>query len=138
MLTARVTSVKGAFERYVICGITIYRGKARPYLRRDILRILIDIVDFVPNYDNSMTEPVLLPTRFPAVLVNNNVGIAVSMASNICSFNLSEVCETAAALMKNPEHDIVSTLKGPDFPGGLRIQGRERKPQVYMLPDVEA
>ena len=77
-----------------------------------------DIVDFVPNYDNSMTEPVLLPTRFPAVLVNNNVGIAVSMASNICSFNLSEVCETAAALMKNPEHDIVSTLKGPDFPGG--------------------
>ena len=80
-----------------------------------------DIVDFVPNYDNSMTEPVLLPTRFPAVLVNNNVGIAVSMASNICSFNLSEVCETAAALMKNPEHDIVSTLKGPDFPGGAFI-----------------
>ena len=77
-----------------------------------------DTVDFVPNYDNSTTEPTLLPVKFPAVLVNNNVGIAVSMASNICSFNLAEVCETAAALMKNPEHDIISTLKAPDFPGG--------------------
>lgn len=91
-----------------------------------------DIVDFVPNYDNSMTEPVLLPTRFPAVLVNNNVGIAVSMASNICSFNLSEVCETATALMKNPEHDIVSTLKGPDFPGGgFILQDENELRRIY-------
>lgn len=91
-----------------------------------------DIVDFVPNYDNSMTEPVLIPTRFPAVLVNNNVGIAVSMASNICSFNLSEVCETAAALMKNPEHDIVSTLKGPDFPGGgFILQDENELRRIY-------
>lgn len=91
-----------------------------------------DIVDFVPNYDNSMTEPVLLPTRFPAVLVNKNVGIAVSMASNICSFNLSEVCETAAALMKNPEHDIVSTLKGPDFPGGgFILQDENELRRIY-------
>ncbi len=91
-----------------------------------------DIVDFVPNYDNSMTEPVLLPTRFPAVLVNNNVGIAVSMASNICSFNLSEVWETAAALMKNPEHDIVSTLKGPDFPGGgFILQDENELRRIY-------
>lgn len=91
-----------------------------------------DIVDFVPNYDNSMTEPVLLPTRFPAVLVNNNVGIAVSMASNICSFNLSEVCETAAALMKKPEHDIVSTLKGPDFPGGgFILQDENELRRIY-------
>lgn len=91
-----------------------------------------DIVDFVPNYDNSMTEPVLLPIRFPAVLVNNNVGIAVSMASNICSFNLSEVCETAAALMKNPEHDIVSTLKGPDFPGGgFILQDENELRRIY-------
>lgn len=91
-----------------------------------------DIVDFVPNYDNSMTEPVLLPTRFPAVLVNNNVGIAVSMASNICSFNLSEVCETAAAIMKNPEHDIVSTLKGPDFPGGgFILQDENELRRIY-------
>ncbi|MBE6880494.1 MAG: topoisomerase IV [Ruminococcaceae bacterium] len=84
-----------------------------------------DTVDFVPNYDNSLTEPVLLPTKFPAVLVNNNIGIAVSMASNICSFNLAELCETTAALMKNPEHDIYSTLPGPDFPGGAFILADE-------------
>ncbi len=77
-----------------------------------------DAVDFVPNYDNTMTEPTLFPVRFPSVLINNNIGIAVSMASNICSFNLREICETAAALMKDPEHDVASTLQGPDFPGG--------------------
>ena len=75
-------------------------------------------VDFVPNYDNTMQEPSLLPVKFPTILVNNNIGIAVSMASNICSFNLSEVCETAVSLMRDPEHDIISTLKAPDFPGG--------------------
>ena len=75
-------------------------------------------VDFVPNYDNSTTEPTLLPASFPTVLVNSNMGIAVSMASSVCPFNLAEVCETCIALIKNPEHDIISTLKGPDFPGG--------------------
>lgn len=77
-----------------------------------------DTVDFVPNYDNSMLEPSLLPAKFPSILVNNNIGIAVSMSSNICSFNLTEVCETAISLMRDPEHDIISTLKAPDFPGG--------------------
>lgn len=77
-----------------------------------------DTVDFVPNYDNTMQEPTLLPVAFPSVLVNSNTGIAVSMASNVCPFNLEEVCETTIALMKNPDHDIISTLKGPDFPGG--------------------
>lgn len=77
-----------------------------------------DAVDMMPNYDNSTTEPTLFPVRFPAILVNSNFGLAVSMASNICSFNLSEVCETAAALIKNPKHNALSTLKGPDFPGG--------------------
>lgn len=77
-----------------------------------------DTVDFVPNYDNTMQEPTLLPATFPTVLVNSNTGIAVSMASNVCPFNLAEVCETTIALMKNPEHDILSTLKGADFPGG--------------------
>ncbi len=86
-----------------------------------------DAVDMVPNYDNSMTEPALFPVRFPAVLVNNNFGLAVSMASNICSFNLSEVCETAIALMKNPEHNALSTLKGPDFPGGGYIVYNEKE-----------
>lgn len=77
-----------------------------------------EAVDMVPNYDNTMLEPSLFPVRFPSVLVNSNFGLAVSMASNICSFNLSEVCETTIALMKNPEHNALSTLKGPDFPGG--------------------
>ena len=77
-----------------------------------------DTVDFVPNYDNSTTEPTLLPAKFPTILVNSNMGIAVSMASNICPFNLKEVCETCIALIKDPDHDIIGTLKGPDFPGG--------------------
>lgn len=77
-----------------------------------------DTVEFVPNYDNTMQEPTLMPVTFPSVLTNSNVGIAVSMASNICSFNLAEVCETAIALIKDPQHDISETLKGPDFPGG--------------------
>ena len=78
-------------------------------------------VDMVPNYDNSTLEPTLFPTTFPAILVNSNVGIAVSMASSICPFNLTEVCETAIALMKDPDADISETLKGPDFPGGGSI-----------------
>ncbi|MCR5717668.1 MAG: topoisomerase IV [Oscillospiraceae bacterium] len=77
-----------------------------------------ETVDFVPNYDNTMQEPSLLPATFPSILVNANMGIAVSMASNICPFNLQELCDTCIALMKNPQHDILSTLKGPDFPGG--------------------
>lgn len=75
-------------------------------------------VDFVPNYDNTMMEPTLFPTTFPSVLVNANVGIAVSMASNVCPFNLTEVCDTTIALLKNPEADVTETLLGPDFPGG--------------------
>ncbi len=98
---ARYTEVKLA----PICG----------ELFRDIDK---ETVDFVPNYDNTMPEPTLLPAAFPSVLVNSNMGIAVSMASNICPFNLQEVCETCIALMKNPNHDILTTLKGPDFPGG--------------------
>ena len=77
-----------------------------------------DTVDMVDNYDATMKEPSLLPTTFPNVLVSANQGIAVGMASNICSFNLREVCDTAIALMKNPEHDILETLPGPDFSTG--------------------
>ena len=77
-----------------------------------------DTVDFIDNYDSTMKEPSLLPVSFPSVLVNSNMGIAVGMASSICSFNLEEVCETASALIKNPDHDIISTLKAPDFAGG--------------------
>ena len=80
-----------------------------------------DTVDMVDNYDATMKEPKLLPTTFPNVLVSANQGIAVGMASNICSFNLKEVCETAIALMKNPHHDILETLPGPDFSTGAEL-----------------
>ena len=80
-----------------------------------------DTVDMVDNYDATMKEPALLPTSFPNVLVSANQGIAVGMASNICSFNLKEVCDTAIALMKNPEHDILETLPGPDFSTGAEL-----------------
>ena len=80
-----------------------------------------DTVDFVDNYDNTMKEPTLLPAAFPSVLVNANTGIAVGMASSICSFNLAEVCRTTIELLRNPEHDIMSTLIAPDFTGGAQI-----------------
>ena len=80
-----------------------------------------DAVDFVDNYDNTTKEPALLPTTFPNVLVSANQGIAVGMASQICGFNLGEVCETTIAYLKNPEHDITATLIAPDFPTGGEI-----------------
>jgi len=80
-----------------------------------------DTVDFVPNYDNSMQEPTLFPVTFPSVLVNANMGIAVGMASNICSFNLGEICNTTIELIKDPDADIMETLKAPDFIGGGQI-----------------
>jgi len=80
-----------------------------------------DTVDMVDNYDATMKEPTLLPTTFPNILVSPNQGIAVGMASNICSFNLREVCETTIALLKNPEHDILQTLPGPDFSTGAEL-----------------
>lgn len=80
-----------------------------------------DTVDFVDNYDNTMKEPSLLPASYPSVLVNANTGIAVGMASNICSFNLKEVCETTAALIRDKDHDIMSTMPAPDFIGGGQI-----------------
>ncbi len=80
-----------------------------------------DTVDFVDNYDSTMNEPTLLPVSFPSVLVNMNSGIAVGMASNICSFNLRELCETTIGLVKNPDFDVFETLKAPDFIGGGQI-----------------
>ncbi len=91
-----------------------------------------DAVDFVPNYDNTMQEPALLPTTFPHILVAPNQGIAVGMASMICSFNLAEVCATTAALIKNPEHDLLSTLVAPDFPtGGLLLYDSDELRRIY-------
>ena len=77
-----------------------------------------DTVDFVDNYDSTMKEPTLFPTSFPSILINATTGIAVGMASSICSFNLAEICETTIMLLKNQSHDICATLKAPDFAGG--------------------
>ncbi len=77
-----------------------------------------DTVDFVDNYDGKLKEPSLLPTTFPNVLVSANQGIAVGMASNVCGFNLGEVCDTTIAYLKNPDCDIMATLKAPDLPTG--------------------
>lgn len=94
-----------------------------------------DAVDFVPNYDNTMQEPVLLPTTFPNILVTPNKGIAVGMASDICSFNLSEVCDGTIAVLKNPNvstDKIMDIIKAPDFPGGGAIlYNREDMRQIY-------
>ena len=91
-----------------------------------------DAVDFVPNYDGTMAEPTLLPTTFPNVLVSSNMGIAVGMASNICGFNLGEVCDTTAAYLKNPNCDLMATLKAPDFPtGGELLYDESELSAVY-------
>ncbi|MGI6028726.1 MAG: DNA gyrase subunit A [Candidatus Heteroscillospira sp.] len=92
-----------------------------------------DTVDFVDNYDSSMKEPSLLPTTYPNVLVSANAGIAVGMASQICGFNLGEVCDTAIACIKDPQHNIASTLIAPDFPtGGELIYDSKEMEQIYQ------
>ncbi len=108
-----------AYSRDMAYAASRYtEAKLEPISAELFAEIDKDAVDMVPNYDNTTTEPSLFPVRFPAILVNSNFGLAVSMASNICSFNLAEVCETAVALIKNPDHNALSTLKGPDFAGG--------------------
>lgn len=92
-------------------------------------------VDFVPNYDNTMQEPVLLPAAFPNILVTPNTGIAVGMASSICSFNLAEICDGTIALLRNPKTNVEKMLdivKAPDFPGGgTIIYDREQMRNIY-------
>ena len=94
-----------------------------------------DAVDFVPNYDNTMEEPVLLPTTFPNILVSPNLGIAVGMACSICSFNLGEICDGTIALLKNPNVTVermLDIVRAPDFPGGgLLVYDREKMKRVY-------
>ena len=91
-----------------------------------------DAVDFVDNYDGSLKEPTLLPTTFPNVLVSANQGIAVGMASNLCGFNLGEVCDAAIAFLKNPKTDLLEHLKAPDFPtGGALLYDEGALRQIY-------
>lgn len=92
-----------------------------------------DVVDFVPNYDGELMEPTLLPVAFPNILVSPNLGIAVGMASNICSFNLREVCETAITLLKNESFDIMTTLTAPDFStGGQLVYDAQQIRKIYQ------
>ncbi len=91
-----------------------------------------DTVDFVPNYDNTMLEPELLPVTFPSILVNSNVGIGVSMASSVCPFNLRELCEATIGIIRDPDFDALEVMKGPDFPGGgYMINEPEKLRQIF-------
>ena len=94
-----------------------------------------DAVDMVPNYDNTLKEPVLLPTAFPNILVSSNMGIAVGMASRICSFNLAEICDGTIMILKNPDttaEDLMDVIKAPDFPGGgYLIYNRDQLLKIY-------
>ncbi len=122
-----------AYSSDIECAASRYtEAKLAPIATELFRDIDKETVDFVDNYDATMKEPSLLPVTFPSILVNNNLGIAVGMASNICSFNLTEVCETAIALLKDPSHDLLSTLQAPDFPsGGQLIYRREDLEKIY-------
>ena len=110
------------YSRDMACAASRYtEAKLEPICEELFRDIDLDTVDMVDNYDGSRKEPTLLPTTFPNVLVSANQGIAVGMASNICSFNLKEVCETTIALINNPEHDILETMPGPDFSTGAEL-----------------
>ena len=110
-------------------------AKLDPFCNELFSGIDKDAVDFVPNYDNTMQEPVLFPTTFPNILVSPNLGIAVGMACSICSFNLAEICDGTIALLKNPGtgiERILDIIKAPDFPGGAEIlYDRDQMRRIY-------
>ena len=111
-----------AYSKNMMYAASRYtEAKLAPICRELFDDINKDTVDFVDNYDNTMKEPALLPTTYPNVLVSANQGIAVGMASQICGFNLGEVCDTTIQLLKNPDHDIATTLLAPDFSTGGQI-----------------
>lgn len=110
-------------------------AKLDPFCSEIFSGIDKDAVDFVPNYDNTMKEPVLLPTTFPNILVSPNKGIAVGLSSNICSFNLAEICDGTVEILKNPaisEEELMEVIKAPDFSGGgFLLYDRERLLSIY-------
>ncbi len=110
-------------------------AKLDPFCQEIFSGIDKNAVDFVPNYDNTMTEPTLLPTAFPNILVSPNLGIAVGMACSICSFNLAEICDGTVALIKNPNTTVdrlLDIIKAPAFPGGAKIiYDREQMKKIY-------
>ena len=111
-----------AYSRDMVWAASRYtEAKLDPICNELFSEIDKDTVDFVDNYDSTMQEPTLLPVTFPTILTNPTTGIAVGMASSICSFNLREVCETTIALIRDEEHDVSETLKAPDFIGGGQL-----------------
>jgi len=121
------------FSRDMACAASRYtEAKLAPICAEVFRDIDRDTVDFVDNYDSTMTEPVLLPTSFPNVLVSANTGIAVGMASNICGFNLEEVCRATIDYIADPDCDLMQTLKAPDFPtGGELIYNAQELETIY-------
>ena len=107
-------------------------AKLEPICAEIFREIDSETVDFVDNYDNTMKEPVLLPTSYPNVLVSANMGIAVGMASNICSFNLREVCKATAAWIRNPDCDLLEIMPAPDFStGGEILYNAQEMAEIY-------
>ena len=121
------------YSRDMACAASRYtEAKLEKICREFFGDIDKNTVEFVDNYDNTMKEPALLPCTFPSILVNSNTGIAVGMASSICPFNLKEVCETTINIIKNPDHDVMSTLIAPDFPGsGEIIYDKDKIRMIY-------
>ena len=122
------SDMKYAASRYT-------EAKLDPFCSELFRGIDKNAVDFVPNYDGTMQEPLLLPTTFPNILVTPNTGIAVGMASNICSFNLAEICDGTIALLKKPRlttEELMNHIKAPDFSGGgILIYDYEQLRQIY-------
>lgn len=121
------------FSRDMACAASRYTEVRLDAICTELFRdIDQDTVDFVDNYDGTLKEPSLLPTTFPNILVSANTGIAVGMASSLCGFNLGEVCDTAIACLRNPGHDLLATLKAPDFPtGGELLYDGTETAEIY-------
>ena len=122
-----------AYSRDMACAASRYTEAKLDAVCEELFRdIDQDTVDFIPNYDGTTTEPTLLPVTFPTILANNTLGIAVGMASNICSFNLAELCAATIALMKDEQHDLFLTLPAPDFVGGgILLYDRDELQKIY-------
>lgn len=121
------------YSRDMACAASRYTEAKLDALCKELFRdIDRDTVDFVDNYDSTMKEPTLLPASFPSVLVNANTGIAVGMASSICPFNLSEICEATVGLIRDPDCDIMSIMQAPDFSGGgFIVYDKTAMEQIY-------
>lgn len=122
-----------AYSRDMQCAASRYtEAKLAPIAEELFADIDKDTVDFVDNYDATMKEPMLFPVTFPSILVNANMGIAAGMASNICPFNLREVCETTIAYIKDNDINVADTLIAPDFPiGGQLLYNRDEMEKIY-------